>query len=167
MLTTPPDTLSTPAHNAPHAAEARRRDLAHIHIAIKQLAMADADYRAIVTRISRGRSSSAADLTAHERRKLLSTLRALGYRPRQSATTNNRPSTPLARKARALWIQAAQQGVVRNPSEQALAAFAQSAVGVRWAGTVPNAQAAAVVEAIKAMLARIAPKNPQTDLNAL
>jgi len=60
----------------------RNRDLAKIHVAKKQLALSDEDYRAMLWTI--GRVRSAADLDAHGRRKVLEHMRSRGFRPRRT-----------------------------------------------------------------------------------
>lgn len=58
----------------------RNRDLAKIHVAKKQLALSDEDYRAMLWTIGRVRSSG--DLDAHGRRKVLAHMQSRGFRPR-------------------------------------------------------------------------------------
>lgn len=65
-----------------NAQTARNRDLAMIHVAAKQLAMSDEDYRAMLWTVARTRSSG--DLDAHGRRKVLEHLKSRGFRPRRT-----------------------------------------------------------------------------------
>lgn len=61
-------------------ADSRRRDLAKIHIAKKQLGMDDATYREMLFNITGFRS--AADLDSKQRRTVIKHLKAGGYRSR-------------------------------------------------------------------------------------
>jgi phage gp16-like protein len=61
----------------------RRRELAQIHIAKKQLGLDDDTYRAMLDAI--GRVRSAGDLNAEGRRQVLAHLKARGFSPRPGA----------------------------------------------------------------------------------
>ena len=58
---------------------ARASDIGKIHEAKSQLALPEADYRAMVSTASRGATSTSADLDARQRARLLRALRAKGY----------------------------------------------------------------------------------------
>ena len=62
-----------------HTDDARRRDLAKIHIAKKQLCMPDVVYREMLGNIAG--VASAADLDEHGRLKVLAHLKNCGFRP--------------------------------------------------------------------------------------
>lgn len=86
-------------------AEPRRRDLALIHIAKKDLALSDEDYRALLWTVARARS--AGDLDAHDRRKVIQHMQARGFRPRRKGRTTPAPErVRLIAKVRALLINA-------------------------------------------------------------
>jgi len=79
----------------------RNRDLAKIHVAAKQLALSDEDYRAMLWTVARVRSS--ADLDAHGRRKVLEHMKARGFRPRRTGRPVPADSrAPLLGKIRAM-----------------------------------------------------------------
>ncbi|HYW03575.1 MAG TPA: regulatory protein GemA [Gammaproteobacteria bacterium] len=59
--------------------DSRRRDLAKIHLAAKQLGMDDETYRDMLWTVARVRS--AGDLDQHGRRAVLEHLRAVGWAP--------------------------------------------------------------------------------------
>lgn len=114
----------------------RTKDLAKIHIAKKALCLSDADYEAVLRFISKGRTSSSADLSDAERTALLKHFWRKGWRPAPrtkaaahagSATRTRRDAihadSPEAKKARALWILLHELGQVRDPSERALTAY--------------------------------------------
>lgn len=59
----------------------RRRDLALIHIARKQLDIDDDDYREIVREVGQVDSGSAADLNAEGRQAVIERFKEMGFRP--------------------------------------------------------------------------------------
>lgn len=66
----------------------RRRELAQIHIAKKQLDIDDTTYRAMLSTIAR--VDSAADLNAEGRRQVLAHLKARGFKPKASVSSPHR-----------------------------------------------------------------------------
>lgn len=132
----------------------RNRDLKLIHIARKQLNMAEDAYRAIVLGISNQRTSSSADLSGPERARLLQHLKACGFTPKPA-----RPSVKLAddihsRKVRSLWLQLADANKVTDRRESALVAYVKNKVGVDRLEWMSTAQFNVVVESLKQWLAR-------------
>lgn len=136
----------------------RKSDLAKIHLAKKQCGMQDADYRALIQSVSKGRTESAGELDVRERGILLSRFRKLGFRATRSSS--QRPSrdpaakSPLARTARAMWLWGADIGLVRDRSERALAAFCKTITGADDLAFTDSYTQAKAVEGIKAMLLR-------------
>ncbi|MFX8708345.1 regulatory protein GemA, partial [Acinetobacter baumannii] len=61
---------------------------------------------------------------------------------------------PMARKARALWISLHKLGVVHNPSEQALEAFAKRQLGCEKLVWARQSDAYRLIEALKSMAER-------------
>lgn len=83
----------------------RNRDLAKIHVAKKQLALSDADYRAMLWTVARVKSS--ADLDAHGRRRVLEHMAARGFKSARPGLDN--PTgirAPLLSKIRAMLADA-------------------------------------------------------------
>lgn len=107
--------------------DTRRRDLAQIHLAIKQIGLCDADHRALLQQLH-GVDSSA-KLNARQRGQYLGHLKKLGFRPAPSAAKANTnidrrlDQSPEMSKARAIWLMLHKIGVVRDPSESALVAW--------------------------------------------
>lgn len=127
-----------------------------VKIAVRDLAIPDDAYRAMLMRLT-GRSS-ASHCSDAQLGLVLDELKAKGWKPKPSAKAKPRGQSqaqhPLALKARALWISLHQLGEVRDPSEAALEAFARRQLGVdrlQWA--VPS-EGAALIEALKAMAER-------------
>lgn len=69
----------------------RRRELAQIHIAKKDLGIDEDTYRLMLRTIAR--VDSAADLNAEGRRQVIAHLKARGFKPRASASTSRRSAS--------------------------------------------------------------------------
>ena len=114
--------------------ELRRKELAAIHVAAKNLALAEDSYRALVERFSGGRTDSAGAMEAAERTALLEHFRSLGFeraKPGAAARGARRADVrPHARKLRALWLSLWQLGHVHDASEAALASFLERHTGL-------------------------------------
>jgi phage gp16-like protein len=133
--------------------EYRRRALAKIHIAKKELGLSDEEYRDLVRATVPGKES-AADLTDGELQRLLERLRQLGWRPRLPRTAQ-RPLPPMVWKARGIWLQLHELGAVRNPSWAALARFVKRMTGVGDLRQLSVKQGTVVIEALKGWLERV------------
>lgn len=107
--------------------DTRRRDLAQIHLALKQIGLCDADHRALLQQLHGVDSSS--KLNARQRGQYIGHLKKLGFKPappKAKAQTNidrRLDTSPEMRKARAIWLMMHAIGVVRDPSESALVAW--------------------------------------------
>ncbi len=130
----------------------RRRCLAKIHIAKKELGLSDEEYRALIDSTIAGRTS-AADLDEAELRHLLDRLQALGWRPRLPRS-GDRPLPATVWKARGLWLRLHQLGAVRDPRWTALARFAKRMTGIADLRQLNGQQATIVIEALKGWLER-------------
>lgn len=71
------------------ANDTRRRELAKIHIAAKQLGMDDDTYRDMLWAIARVRSAK--DLDEAARRRVLDHLKAVGFKPKSGSPRPGRP----------------------------------------------------------------------------
>jgi phage gp16-like protein len=137
------------------AQQRRRAMLAKVHIAPKQMGMTEDDYRAIVLKHSG--SLSAKDATEKQLEAILAEFTAKGWKPLVKAGGARRAPAadhPVAKKARALWLSLHKLGVVRNPSETALEAFACRQLGctaMRWSDQSLGYR---LIEALKAMAER-------------
>lgn len=130
----------------------RRSMLAKINIARHDLRMVEDDYRQVLFEVT-GRTSlkecSEAQLEA-----MIARLKQLGFKPIPKAGAKPAAAHPMARKARALWISLHQLGVVRNPSEEALEAFAARQLGCEKLVWARQSDAYRLIEALKAMAQR-------------
>lgn len=136
--------------------EQRKRLIRLIHVGKNELHMADDTYRGIVAAHANGKTSTA-DCTLPELDRVLAHIKSAGFKvrkPKAARPAERRPLDPSAEaaKARALWLWLHQVGIVKNPSEAALAAFAKRTCGVdalQWARRLDK-----LIEGIKAWSAR-------------
>lgn len=122
-----------------------------IHVGRKTLMMDEDDYRQLVFAES-GQTSLAACNDA-QLEGIIERLIRLGFKPvpkggRKGATH------PMARKARALWISLHHLGVVDNPDERALEAFAKRQLGCERLAWARQSESGRLIEALKAMAKR-------------
>ena len=117
------------------AEDTRRKDLAKIHIAKKDLVLDDETYRTIVRTIGKADSGSAADLSPLGRARVLRHFRLKGWNSRKNDRQPKRitpageilASDGQVRIIRSYWIQMADAGAVKERSEQGLRAWVRSA----------------------------------------
>lgn len=130
----------------------RRSMLAKIHVAVKQLQLADDDYRAILFRVTG--ESSAANCTEAGLQAVLDDLKRLGFQAKARAAQSRPADHPGARKARALWISLFHLGAFNNPSERALEEFAKRQLKCERLQWADQGQMFKLVEALKAIALR-------------
>ena len=138
-----------------------------IHVAKTDLSLDDETYRTILQRI--GNKSSSADLTIPELEKVLEHMKRSGFKVRSKGRpgaakrpTAAKSSRPLAqdaesKKIRALWLFMHQIGVVKHPSEEALAAYVKRIVGVDALQWINGEQAETLIETLKKWAMRFLP----------
>lgn len=137
-----------------------------VHVAKRELVqdgrLDDDSYRATLARIA-GKSSSA-DLDVSELTKVLDYFKTLGFKVRsKKAPPLETPSRALAldaesRKVRAIWLFMHELGIVKNPSEASLAAYAKRITGVDALQWTDGAQAEVLIETLKKWAMRFLPK---------
>lgn len=133
------------------AADMRRRDLAAIHAAAAAAGLDTADkdpsstYRTVLFTQGREGKYSAADLSPEGRRRVLLYLIKLTKGPQSSG---------MGGKVEALWAALGKAGKLRDPSAEGLAEFITRRHGVQSVRWLTAIQAAQVIEAFKAWLAR-------------
>ena len=133
------------------SAQSRRSMLAKIHIAKKQLAMDEDDYRQLL--FEETGHASAGDCSEAQLSRVLERLKKLGFKPLPKAG-KKAATHPMARKARALWISLHHLNVVQNPAEEALEAFARRQLGCTKLNWANQREAYKLIEALKAMALR-------------
>lgn len=130
----------------------RNRDIKAIKTGMRALALTEDSYRDLLEKLTGKRS--AADLDARERGIVLEEFRRLGFgktksRPKPKRAGTRAPAdSPIARKARALWLSLWQLGAVRDPSENALASFVKRIAKVDALDWLDGRKARAVIEAL-------------------
>lgn len=130
------------------ASGTRRTLLAKIHLARKDLALAEDSYRAILLRI--GGAQSAAWIDDAGLGRVIAEFQRLGWQPARRAF---KPSAkPHVRLVWRLWRELA-PAAVRNQA-QGLRGFCKRVAGVEDPEWLSPPQANAVIEALKARLAR-------------
>ena len=125
----------------------RNNDLAKIHMAKQQLGMDDETYRAMLLTIGRVRSS--AQLDVYGRARVLKHLEGLGWKPVRGKSNRRISKLPQDKKIRALWLNMADAGIVKNRDEAALLAYVKRVTGCDRLEWVTTAQAARVIESLK------------------
>ncbi len=116
--------------------DARRSELAKIHIAKKDLALDDDSYRQVITDIGKAKSGSSADLSSLGRARVLQHFISKGWKPRSKpghrapkrATQDGEvlASDNQVRMIRSIWIQMADAGVITNREESSLRTWVRS-----------------------------------------
>lgn len=148
--------LAPPAKGAParfdRGSQHRRAMLAKIHVAKKELAMDDDDYRQILFEESGKRS--AADLNDVQLGRVLERFKGIGFKPKLGSKRAPAAQHPVARKARAMWISLYYLAVVKNSSEEALEAFAKNQLGCERLKWARQSHGYKLIEALKAMAVR-------------
>jgi phage gp16-like protein len=127
----------------------RRRMIAKIHVAKKELGLADDDYRAVMLRVAS--QDSAAKCTDAQLVAIVKEFERLGFNAQSRSGVARAADHPSAKKARALWISLHQLGAVRNPNDAALEAFATRQLGVERLQWANQALVYRLIEALKAM----------------
>lgn len=133
----------------------RRAMIAKINIARQQLNMVEDDYRQLLFD-STGRIS----LKECDDRQLglmIDALKGKGFKPLPKGQPRGKKGVaqhPVAMKARALWISLYQLGVVHNPAEEALEAFAKRQTGCERMVWMNQSQGYRLIEALKSMAVR-------------
>ena len=132
----------------------RRALIGKVHIAKAALGLDDDAYRDLLA--ARAGKRSAAKCSNAQLVGLLEYFKAQGFRAWREAGTRRPAPGPEAAKARALWISLYHLGVVRDPAEAALAAYAARQTGLAAPEWIRDWRP--VVEGLKGWAARPAEK---------
>jgi len=151
----------TAAARKPQVGADRRAMLAKVHLAAKELGLDEDARRDVLERVTGRRSS--ADCTDDQLDQVLAHFRGLGWKPKTGAAprTGTAPvpgrtpaTSPVARKARAMWLSLWNLGVVHSGSEASLEAFGKRQLGVDRLQWVNPAKVEPLFKALKAMAER-------------
>jgi len=143
-------------------AQARKSDLARIHMLKAELGWDEDLYRDVMATVCQGvRSSAQLDITGRQR-LIEHMLAAKGRADSQAgkpaaapaARPVRRPLTALERKLWSLWMQAADAGLVRERKMAAITAWVQRQTGVERIEWLNGAQQDLVVESLKRWIKR-------------
>jgi len=141
--------------NTAHAHQIRQRLIRLIHVAKRDLAMDDDTYRALLV-TSTGHDSSS-HLSDTELNKVLAHMKRRGFKVRHTTSKSKRTlaQSPQDKKIRALWLSLHKHGVIRDPSESALAAYVKRIAGVDALQWLDIQQASQIIETLKQWQDRI------------
>ena len=145
----------------PSADAGRARLIKLIHVARRDLERAgrldEPGYRDILRAASDGRHDSAADMSYSDLKKAMKRFKQAGFKTRKAVGDRTQTVNPDASKVRALWLFLHALGVVKDPSERALAAYVKRIAKVddlRWArGSIIDA----LIETLKKWAMRFLP----------
>lgn len=128
--------MTTKAPTAAAAARAanRARLIKLIHVARRDINMADDTYRTLVAQLADGKTSSA-DCTIPELERIIDHLKKAGFKVRKPNAVKPTETRALAtdaesRKLRAVWLLLHQIGATHSNTEAALAAYVKRMTGV-------------------------------------
>lgn len=135
----------------------RLRLIKLIHVARRELSMADESYRAMLANLpALGGKTSSADLSIQGLELVLEQLKAKGFKikPKPRSTSRKRQERPLAddrqsRLIRHLWLDLHKHGAVRDPSERALASFVCRMAKISALQWLSTDQASKIIEHLK------------------
>lgn len=146
------------------ATKFRQNMLAKVHIAKKALALDDESYRDLLQRVTGQRSAT--NLDTKQLDAVIAEFKRIGWmdgkKPTKRAGSRPLADAPMAKKIRALWLDLYHLGALRDPSEEALAAFVEKTAGVAALQWLDGEQANTVIEALLGWLARVGWKRPTT-----
>ncbi|HCE6987321.1 TPA: regulatory protein GemA [Pseudomonas aeruginosa] len=143
--------------------DARQRLIRLIHVGKRELGLDDEIYRALLMGSVQKDSTSAMSVLELER--VLERMKRSGFKVRVKSArppAQSRPGRPLAqypeaRKVRALWLFLHQLGAVKNPSEEALAAYVKRIAKVDALQWTNGDQTEALIETLKKWAMRYLP----------
>ena len=141
-----------PAQFAPDPG--RRALIAKVKIAQKQLGLDEDTYRGAMLEATG--KMSAGDCSIEELKRAVAHFAARGFKPTTTARGGKsaRADSPMARKARAMWISLHHLGAIDNPDEKALEAFARRQMNCEKMQWADQSKAYLLVEALKAIAER-------------
>lgn len=146
---------------AEYAAKRLKAKIAKVKIAQKQLGMEDADYRALIKRISDGRWTSIADCEEKTIDNVIREMERLGFKPKPGASARTAPRkpdlSPEGKKVFMVWQQLHAIGAVRDPSERAMFAYVKRVTGIDAPQWTSSAQIERVIETLKQWAVRMFP----------
>lgn len=139
----------------------RQRLIKLIHVAKRELSMPDDSYRHLLLQVVG--KMSASGLNVQELEAVFEHMKKAGFKVRtKTGQAPKKPSRALAqghehKKIRALWLLLNELGVLRDPSERALAAYCRRLTGVEALQWLDGHQTYKLIESLKKWLLRYLP----------
>jgi phage gp16-like protein len=130
--------------------DAKKADLAKIHIAKKDLGLDDETYRAVLFTVARVHSS--ADLDHAGRAAVLAHFKARGWQSKPAAKSKQNiklSDEPQHKMIRGLWLELFNMGVVVDPSEKAISRFIKNQTKIERMEWLNTKQASQLIEILK------------------
>lgn len=135
----------------------RLRLIKLIHVARRELGMDRETYGLMLAGMKGlGGATSTADLSVPNLRLVLEQLKSKGFKVRPTKKpARTLADDPQAQKIRSLWLELHEMGVVRDPSETALAKYVFSMTKVQALQWLTTGQASHVIETLKQWMGRV------------
>lgn len=128
----------------------KQRLIQLIHIARSDLQMDEDTYRQMLQGLTGKASTKGMDTTQLNR--VLESMKSKGFRVKPAGKAKSvipMDNHPQSKKIRALWLEMASMGIVRDSSEQALSLWVRRETGVSALRWLSNEQASSVIEKLK------------------
>jgi phage gp16-like protein len=136
-----------------------------IHVAKRELGLDEDTYRAMLVNVTGMDSTKAMPLYKLE--AVVKHLKQTGFKVRSKPQTRQLADDLQSKKIRALWLDMHDEGIVKNPSEAALAAYVKRLTGVDSLHWLSSEQASSVIETLKKWQKRMSqPKHKPTQQEA-
>ena len=140
------------------ATDSRQALIRVVHVAKRELGLDEEAYRDVLQSATGKRSTS--DMAEFELRRLLDHLKTCGFKVKSARKSARKHDVPMdqheqSRKIRALWLQLADMGIIRDPSEAALCRWIKRETGVEALAWLDGDQASHSIEKLKKWNQRI------------
>jgi phage gp16-like protein len=142
----------------------RNKLIAKIHVAKKQLGLDDDQYRGVIQGVTGGESDSCSNCSEVQLEQIMSRMTEWGFKPaitapaegekpkvKLSPVTRGKPDPTQVDKIRAVWIDLANKGIIRNRSDDAIQSFAKRLTKIDRLEWLTTKQCQTVLAALKAM----------------
>lgn len=146
--------MARPPFRAVDNPQARKNELAQIHIAVAELAWDDGHYRAVL--FAKTGKRSAGDLDSTGRKRFIEHLKACGWKGHKKPAGQR--LTRQQYHALMLWRDLGKAGALTDPSDAALNRFIVALCQVSDVRFLDTSRASQVIEALKSWLQRVKSK---------
>lgn len=118
-----------------------------IHVAKRELGLDEDTYRAMLVNVTGMDSTKTMPLYKLE--AVVKHLKQTGFKVRSKPQTRSLADDAQSKKIRALWLDMHDEGIVKNPSEAALASYVKRLTSVDRLEWLSTEQASSVIETLK------------------